>query len=371
MRMMNSKWGDRRHPCRWIKETEDAGYWLPERKEILTQFFTRYLFFALAVLYFSSMEEGIAPVLFDRVEYILLVQGIYFGINTWFFHLSLKKVTLWRIRGAMAGDLLNVTICLIHDPYLIPPAALGFLMILLGNGMRYGMRLFGEILGGTFLCMALAFALRYRLGGFTTNAGVVFFGVFWVTLAMYAYILMGRIDDQRRQLDYRSRYDALTSLLNRHGLLAAADNIFEEMKTASVTLLLADLNHFKAVNDLYGHSVGDRVLTEFAQIFCESAEVGVCGRWGGDEFVSILPRCDEAILSKIKERIELRTQAWSKSNGLPMSVSLGIGKSPSDGQDLAALLSAADMNLYKIKTQQTESGNEASGFGALVEDSEV
>jgi len=370
MRRINTSWGDRRHPCRWIKETEDTGYWLPERKEILTQFFTRYLFFALAVLYFSSMA-GIAPILFDRVEYILLVQALYFCVNTWFFHLSLKKVTIWRIRYAMAADLLNVTICLIHDPYLIPPAALGYLMILLGNGMRYGMRLFGEVLGGVFLCMALSFALRYRLGGFTTNAGVVFFGVFWVTLAMYAYILMGRIEDQRRQLDFRSRYDALTGLLNRHGLLAAADNIFEEMRTASVMVMLADLNQFKAVNDIYGHSVGDRVLTEFARIFCESAEVGVCGRWGGDEFVAILPRCDEGIIRKIYERIDLRTQAWSKSNGLPMGVSLGVGQSPGDGNDLTSLLSAADMNLYQSKTEPTETVDESPRVKALIEDPEV
>jgi predicted signal transduction protein with EAL and GGDEF domain len=167
-------------------------------------------------------------------------------------------------------------------------------MILLGNGMRYGMRLFAEILGGVLLCMAVSFALRYRLGGFTTNAGVVFFSVFWVTLAMYAFILMGRIEEQRRRLDYRSRYDTLTSLLNRHGLLDAAKSIFAEMKNTAVTILLADLNQFKEINDLYGHSVGDRVLSEFARIFSESAEIGVSGRRGGYEFVSILPRCDEA-----------------------------------------------------------------------------
>ena len=86
----------------------------------------------------------------------------------------LHGISLLQIRSAMAVDLLMVTICVIHDPNPIPPAALAFLMVLLGNGMRYGMRLFAEVLGGALLGMALSFAIRYRFGGFETSAGDVF-----------------------------------------------------------------------------------------------------------------------------------------------------------------------------------------------------
>lgn len=125
----------------------------------------------------------------------------------------------------MAADLIIVTLCVIHDPNAISTSALAFLMVLLGNGMRYGMGMFAEVLGGVFLGMALSFSVRYWLGGFDITAGDVFFGVFWVTLALCVCILMGRIEGQRRHLDYRSRCDALSRLLNRHGLLAAADSI--------------------------------------------------------------------------------------------------------------------------------------------------
>jgi hypothetical protein len=242
-----SEWGDRRQSGRWAAESGEA-FWVPERSEIVTQFFTRYLFFALAVIYFSTLE-AVPGVLFG-IEQLLVALGVYFVVNTWFFRQQLQGVTLAKIRGAMVADLLIVTLCVIHDPNPIPPSALAFLMVLLGNGMRYGMRLFGEVLGGAVLGMAIAFALRYRLGGFDIGAGEVFFGVFWVTLALYAYILMGRIEGQRRQLDYRSRYDMLTGLLNRHGLLAAADQIFDPTGgRAPATVLFADLNKFKAVND--------------------------------------------------------------------------------------------------------------------------
>ncbi len=353
--MRATDWKDRRHPCRWEASSEEAGFWMPERSEIVTQFFTRYLFFSLAVIYFSTLES-VRPVLFG-IEYLLLALGVYFLINSVFFQLALKRVTLWRIRSAMAADLVIVTLCVLHDPNPIPPSALAFLMVLLGNGMRYGMRLFAEVLAGAILGMAIAFALRYRLGGFEMSAGDVFFGLFWVTIALYAYILMGRIEGQRQQLDYRSRFDALTGLLNRHGLLAAADQVFDKTDASlPATVLFADLNQFKAVNDQYGHGAGDRVLSEFAQIFSESVDMGVCGRWGGDEFVAILPMSDDATVAHIFERIEARTEAWSQGNGLPMAVSLGVAHAPRDGHDLVTLLAVADIHLYQSKARRSETG---------------
>jgi diguanylate cyclase (GGDEF)-like protein len=365
--MQKSDWSDRRHPCRWEMESGEPGFWMPDRTEIVTQFFTRYLFFALAVIYFSTLDS-VSPVLFT-IEQVLIALGVYFGLNTWFFRQALKGVTLNNIRGAMAADLLIVTLCVIHDPNAIPPSALAFLMVLLGNGMRYGMRLFAEVLGGAFLGMAVSFAFRYRMGGFEIGAGDVFFGVFWVSLALYAYILMGRIEGQRRQLDYRSRFDALTGLLNRHGLLAAADNIFDKANEDNpATVLFADLNQFKMVNDRYGHGVGDRVLAEYAQIFNESVEMGVCGRWGGDEFVAILPARSDAAMSQIFERIEARTLAWSQSNGLPMGASLGVSHAPQDGHDLMTLLSVADIHLYQNKSQQPNEAKAQPFYRNLVDE---
>lgn len=353
--MQTSDWTDRRHLCRWVTEGEE-GFWVPQRSEILTQFFTRYLFFALAVIYFSTLD--VVPPVFFTVEQLLVALGVYFLVNSWFFRLALQGATFLKIRSAMTADLVIVALCVIHDPNPIPPSALAFLMVLLGNGMRYGMRLFTEVLGGALLGMAVAFAFRYRMGGFPVGAGDVFFGVFWVMLAIYAYILMGRIEGQRRQLDYRSRFDTLTGLLNRHGLLAASEQVFGRAgQDVPATVIFADLNQFKAINDRYGHGVGDRVLADFAQIFSESAEMGVCGRWGGDEFVALLPDRDSAAVHHIFERIEARMAAWSQRNGLPLAASLGVAHAPRDGHDLTALLSIADIRLYQSKSQRPETAD--------------
>ncbi|MFO7541634.1 MAG: GGDEF domain-containing protein [Thiobacillus sp.] len=349
-------WDDRRHPVRWEAETGETGFWVPERSDIVTQFFTRYLFFALAVIYFSTLES-VPPVLLS-VDQLLIALAVYFLVNTMFFRMALQRLSLLKIRSAMVADLLIVALCVIHDPNPIPPSALAFLMVLLGNGMRYGMALFAEVMGGAFLAMTVSFAFRYRLGGFEVTAEDVFFGVFWVTLATYAYILMGRIEGQRRQLDYRSRFDALTGLLNRHGLLAAADNLFDKANTGvPATVLFADLDQFKTVNDRYGHGAGDRVLAEFALIFRESADTDMCGRWGGDEFVALLPPHTDSDVQKIFKRIDARAAAWSQSNGLPMAVSLGVSHAPRDGHDLVTLLSVADIHLYRSKSQQPETAD--------------
>jgi diguanylate cyclase (GGDEF)-like protein len=126
------------------------------------------------------------------------------------------------------------------------------------------------------------------------------------------------------------------------------------------------LNQFKAVNDRYGHGVGDRVLAEFARIFSESAERSICGRWGGDEFVAILPQRNDAAIRQIFDRVEARTQAWSHGNGLPMAVSLGVAQAPHDGHDLVTLLSVADIHLYQSKSQKPETAGAHPYYRNLV-----
>ena len=99
------------------------------------------------------------PVLFS-IEQLLVALGVYFLLNTVLFRQAMQGVSGFTIRTAMVVDLTIVTLCVIHDPNPIPPTALAFLMVLLGNGMRYGMRLFAEVLGGAFFGMAISFALR-------------------------------------------------------------------------------------------------------------------------------------------------------------------------------------------------------------------
>lgn len=92
--MQTLEWTDRRHPCRWVTEGED-GFWVPQRSEILTQFFTRYLFVSLAVICFSTLDA--VPPVFLTVEQLLIALGVYFAINSGFLRLAPQGGTLLSI----------------------------------------------------------------------------------------------------------------------------------------------------------------------------------------------------------------------------------------------------------------------------------
>jgi diguanylate cyclase (GGDEF)-like protein len=326
--------------------------WLPQRKEVVTQFFTRYLFFVLGVLFFTA--NNIRPVLLS-VNVILILYGVYFALVSLLFVRAMQGMSLRLMRIAMLLDVALVTISVIHDPYPVPPSAMAYLMVILGNGMRYGMRPFAEALGMAMLGMALSFGLRYRMAGFGVTAADVFFGVFWLVINLYAYVLLGRINLQYRMLEYRSRCDNLTGLLNRHGLtekIASTLNLGDAKKLA---VLFADLDSFKQINDRFGHAAGDRVLMEFAQILKDSAETDMVGRWGGDEFVAVFPGGEDEV-QVVTDRVRRRMQLWSQANGLPVSVSLGCSLAPRDGGDLLTLLSVADIALYRNKAAPTDKG---------------
>jgi diguanylate cyclase (GGDEF)-like protein len=320
--------------------------WLPERKEVITQFFTRYLFFVLGLLFFTA-AGNIKPVLVG-VDGILLIYGIYFVLVSLLFVQSMKGMSFRLERMSMLLDIFMVTFSVIHDPYQVPPSAMAYLMVIFGNGMRYGMRPFLEALVAAMMGMAISFGFRYRLAGFEVSAADVFFGVFWVAITLYAYVLLGRINVQYRMLDFRSRCDNLTGLLNREGLSGEVTEIFGKDGIGKSVVLFADLNSFKLINDQFGHAAGDRVLTEFARIFKDSAETDIAGRWGGDEFVAVF-QGGEKVAQEVIDRIRRRLQLWSQASGLPVSVSLGYSVAPRDGEDLITLLSVADIALYQNK----------------------
>lgn len=331
---------------------DSQGYWWPERREVIIQFITRYVFWALGSLFFLTVD-GYQPLVLPLTS-LLVVYGIYFILNSLLFWMAMRSLNVSALRVGMLLDMFMVTISVIHDPYPVPPSALAYLMVIFGNGMRYGMRPFAESAVAATLGMVLCYGVRYRLGGFDVTPADLFYGLFWIMLVLYAFMLMGQVDRQHKLLDYRSRYDSLTGLLNRSGFIEMAESrLGEATDHAPQTLLFADLNAFKSINDRFGHAAGDRVLLEIGRILRESTDSELVGRWGGDEFVVLL-RHGESMVPTVMNRIEERTLLWAQGNGLPVSLSLGVGFAPKDGTDLDTLLSVADIKLYQNKAEKSE-----------------
>jgi len=327
---------------------DSQGYWWPEKEHVAVQFMTRYVFFALGSLFFLTIDSYRPVVL--SLNALLAVYGLYFVVNSVLFMMAMRKLGVGALRVAMLVDMLMVTISVIHDPYPVPPSALAYLMVIFGNGMRYGMRPFAESAVMATLGMVLSYGIRYRLGGFAVTPADLFYGLFWAVLVFYAFLLMGQVDGQRKLLAYRSRYDSLTGLLNRNGFIEAAESRLAGAPPGSQqALLFVDINEFRNINDRFGHAAGDRVLQEIANILKESTESELVCRWGGDEFAVLIGQ-GEGFARECIKRIEDRTRLWSHGNGLPVGISLGMSFAPDDGPDLETLLSVADIKLYQGKS---------------------
>jgi diguanylate cyclase (GGDEF)-like protein len=174
-------------------------------------------------------------------------------------------------------------------------------------------------------------------------------------LANQAAATLSLIQDRERQRQLAVR-DALTGLYNRRAfneLLAAAIANEDRRGEGRLGLVMLDVDHFKKLNDTYGHPAGDAALRSLARLLGQHLRKGdQAARFGGEEFVVILPGSEEERSLQAAER--LRT-ALSKHRfvhegaRIPLTASFGVAVWPADGREPEALLAAADRGLYSAK----------------------
>jgi two-component system cell cycle response regulator len=163
-----------------------------------------------------------------------------------------------------------------------------------------------------------------------------------------------RIVELEEKLRRQANHDALTGLLNRRAVIQRLATEIERANEQREPLFVAmvDIDHFKKINDTYGHRVGDTVLCEAAQgMRAVLRPNDTIGRYGGEEFVAIFPRCKEAEALAIAERIRRSIKGkgvHADSRIIPLTVSIGIAKArgaPSPD----AVIHAADSALLRAK----------------------
>jgi diguanylate cyclase (GGDEF)-like protein len=151
--------------------------------------------------------------------------------------------------------------------------------------------------------------------------------------------------------------DGLTGLYNRRRMLELLEAAISEavLQRQYVGLLFIDLNGFKAVNDEYGHAAGDKLLITVAARISARVRTGdiVC-RYGGDEFVVVLPSApDPLAVSRVADAIRERVSLPYWINGEEQHLTAAIGESlyPHDGENAAVLLHRADAAMYRLKSR--------------------
>lgn len=151
-------------------------------------------------------------------------------------------------------------------------------------------------------------------------------------------------------LEQEAETDPLTGLANRRTL----ETIFAEINATSepFAVLMIDIDHFKVVNDTYGHGIGDDVLRFIAKMMKNmSREKDLCCRFGGEEFIMLLAGTEASHARTVAERLREKMASTRSPTGKAVTISIGITDNADHPHDLKVLLERADIALYQAKNQ--------------------
>lgn len=273
------------------------------------------LAFFLAIVSLLAVFFYIEPSLIARVY----VQNFGYGL--------LFLITAWRVRSLAAGryaDRALFWILLVFAVQFFPRTVLT-----IGISAPVGASAFGESTFWQVLQLSLA-VLGASLG-----------------FAILSAAIADVIDDLRNERDL----DRLTGVLNRRGFEERAALLLRPYRP--VHMVLCDLDHFKRINDTFGHDAGDDVLERFGRLLARTARAtDLVGRVGGEEFALLLPDADRAAALNFAERLRRAIMEERFAFGdatLRVTVSVGLAES-APGDTVRKLMKRADRRLYLAKT---------------------
>lgn len=301
--------------------------------------------------------------------------GAFAVLNAWLGHYPLASLEVlvaalsgWLFirlpRSRRAGMWLGLYLVLFLAAVLLAAgstssAATAFVWVLLVPFVAHPLlgRRTGLWVSTAFLLAAGAlFLLRLQAAGVALDplaaANVIACAVLQLGLS-YAYEA-GRERSERR-LRHLAATDPLTGLPNRLAMEEALGRRFLQARRTdrAFAVLSIDLDDFKAVNDRLGHEAGDSVLTRFAQLLgARLRHEDLPSRWGGEEFLVLLPGTDRAGAGRVAEMLRQTVAAAAlpgRDPDTPLTASIGVAVCPEDACEPAALLVVADRRLYRAK----------------------
>jgi diguanylate cyclase (GGDEF)-like protein len=327
--------------------------------------------------------DGVPSGAYDRVVRIV----------SWVFILATSTIVaitgLWRDTQPSIFALLalaGIFVLIVHD--LLPPTGLGaakfvvegsvaitfatLLVLLTGGDKSPFFFTFPLIVGGAALVvsprvtfgLAAVASLGYLVavtvpgnGPITTNT-VAIVGINLTALVLLAYVAMVIAREQRRARDAAIRLstiDSLTGLYNRSYFFTAVDREIARSARSNrgFCLLMMDLDELKPINDKYGHYFGDRVLRGVGDVVRNGVRrIDTAARYGGDEFVALLPETDPSGAHVLAEKVRIGvTELDISVSGVRIeaSMSVGVVSYPEDGRTSDELMISADQAMYASK----------------------
>lgn len=189
----------------------------------------------------------------------------------------------------------------------------------------------------------------YKLQGGWMHSTIIIVLMLYIATLDFCVVLIAT-EQLIQQVTESSHKDILTELYNRRGLDHALEN--NDVLKKPIAVIMGDIDNFKLINDQYGHPIGDIVIKRFSRLIKElTRNTDICVRWGGEEFLIILPllNTQEAFIVADKIRMACEQQSFSEQQGLYFTSSFGICSG--DNYSFNELVSYADQALYQAKHQ--------------------
>lgn len=229
--------------------------------------------------------------------------------------------------------------------------------IIIGNGFRYGIKYLLSATVITTVCFAIV-ALK---SPFWIEHKFFSLGIMSAQLLVpfYFAILLKRLQVAKKNFEQLSLVDGLTGLMNRHTFDSRISTETSRLKrfSAPFALALLDVDHFKNVNDTFGHLAGDIVLQKLAEILQKSCRDGdIIARFGGEEFALLLPGNGMRDITLAGERLRMAVEQLTiivdgQPQAIRITVSVGIAYWSSRFNNSRDWIQSADEMLYKAKNQ--------------------
>jgi len=237
--------------------------------------------------------------------------------------------------------------------YILPP------LVLFIYGLSKGsLALSGFILTSMFLMfipdngiLSANYSYNFKIRYFSTFLGVCLISSICEYSRFHSNNLLKKL---QKSIQLEAHTDVLTGLYNRRYMHQKIDKLMHQsqLHTKAYSILLCDLDHFKSINDNYGHPCGDQVLIETASRMKSCLRSNdIAARWGGEEFMIILPETDQDAAYSVAEKLRTRLSEQDiccSNNSLPVSMSIGMLQISSD-YSLEDVLNNVDDALYAAK----------------------
>ena len=323
-------------------------------------FFFSAVFAVLVPLWFLLDLWLLPSELWMELLAVRLVSGAIFVIIAW---QADKDPELWRAR-LLLGAMLAVTpvFHLITDQVINGDELTGVARVV---AEIYALLPFVMVAGLTLFPLTLSEFIAYATPMFLVAIYTAFpesaaewpqaASTVWLMLLIIGVALFSALSQLRYMLSQVSRasYDVLTGALTRRAGIEMLDLQFRlaTMNQTPLSLLYLDLDHFKMINDSVGHEAGDRVLKTAAQKMGESLRKGdAVIRWGGEEFVIVLPNADGKEAGMIADRV-MHAGIGMRPDDTPVTASVGVAESSeSDVRDWKSQVELGDHRMYQAKT---------------------